>query len=638
MIRAGAAARAVVAVLRGLARLFDGFLLAFLGLLLVVLLRLLRLVLRVFLRLLGFLRRAFDDLALLGFGFSGFAFLCFLRLVGLRRLGVGLYLIAVGIGLVDILAVLVDALDEVAVLVGLRHLDDIAIRVGFGFLRLLRFVGLRLGACLDLITVGVRLVDVLAVSVGALDQVAVLVGLLLLDGVAVRVGLGLRLLGFVLVGLRELLIRLLRLLMARIVARVVRDLLGVALHRIRYGIVLIREEDAVEPDDIGLKCRRDDAGALLAHHLILQVLREADGLADVVAGDALRELDDVGSVDVKGHLREHGVDDLREGREVGLLCEVEALRDDFTLALRTLEIAVHVAEAGVSHGLDAVQVLRAGVLDVHGGRVLCADAGLQAGFVDVGIHIVESRLRDVDVHAAEEVDDIRHGLPVEGDVILDIEVEVFIQHRDGLLRSALGVGGVTLRVAVPLSEIQVGITVDGGQGDITGAHVDVRDDLYIGVRALADVAVTGVDTEDGDGPVAGHLLLLGDVDVVVSYLADIEGDIGGHVHVAVDEAEAEDADEGQELDDHHGDDAGAAGLLLFVAHAALVVGVELAFADAVELADARLGLLRLLLHRRRAARTGGGAGCRSCAGGSGSWAVTGCAGWSSVGRAGHIGC
>ena len=415
--------------------------------------------------------------------------------------------------------------------------------------------------------------------------------------------------------------------MTRIVAGVVRDLLGVALHRIRYGVVLIREEDTVKPDDIGLQCRRNDACALLPHHLILQVLREADGLTDVVAGDALRELDDVGGVDVEGHLWEHGVDDLREGREVGLLREVEALRDDFTLTLRTLEIAVHVAEAGVGHGLDAVQVLRAGLLDVHGGRVLCADAGLQAGFVNVGIHIVESCLRDVDVHAAEEVDDVRHGLPVEGDVILDVEVEVFIQHRDGLLRSALGVGGVTLRVAVTLSDVQVGITVDGGQGDITSAHVDVRDDLYVGVRALADVAVTGVDAEDSDGPVAGHLLLLGDVDVVVSHLADVKGDVGGHVHVAVDEAEAEDADEGQELDDHHGDDAGAAGLLLFVAHAALVVGVELSLADAVQLADARLGLLRL--HWRRATRTGVGSGCWSCTGGAGRRA-----GARGVGRAG----
>ena len=592
MIRAGAA-RAVVAVLRGLARLFDGFLRTFLGLRAVVLLRLLRFVLRVFLCFLlvflGFLRRTFDDLALVGLGFFGFAFLRFLRLVRLRRFRVGLDLIAVGIRLVDVLAVLVDALYEVAVLVGLRDLDDIAVGVGFGFLR---FVGLRL-----------------------------------LDGLTVLVGLGLRLLDFVLVGLRELLIRLLRLLMTRIVAGVVRDLLGVALHRIGYGVVLIREEDAVEPDDIGLQCRRDDACALLAHHLILQVFREADGLADVVAGDALRELDDVCGVDVEGHLREHGVDYLREGREVGLLREVEALRDHFALALRTLEIAVHVAEAGVGHGLDAVQVLRAGLLDVHGGRVLCADAGLQAGFVNVGIHIVESCLRDVDVHAAEEVDDVRHGLPVEGDVILDVEVEVFIQHRDGLLRSALGVGSVTLRVAVTLSEIQVGVTVDGGQGDITGAHVDVCDDLYVGVCALADVAVTGVDAEDGDSPVAGHLLLLGDVDVVVSYLADIEGDVGGHVHVAVDEAEAEDADEGQELDDHHGDDAGAAGLLLFVAHAALVVGVELSLADTVQLADTRLGLLRL--HWRRATRTGVGSGCRSCASGAGRRA---CA--RGVGRAG----
>lgn len=56
-------------------------------------------------------------------------------------------------------------------------------------------------------TVRVGLVNVLAVRVGALDQVAVLVGLRLLDGITVLVSLGLRLLDFVFVGLRELLIR-----------------------------------------------------------------------------------------------------------------------------------------------------------------------------------------------------------------------------------------------------------------------------------------------------------------------------------------------------------------------------------------------------------------------------------------------
>ena len=126
MIRAGAT-RAVVAVLRGLARLFDGFLLTFLGLRAVVLLRLLRLVLRVFLRFLlvflGFLRRTFDDLALVGLRFLGFAFLRFLRLVGLRRFRVGLDLIAFGIRLLFVLEVLEDAVDQVAYLVSLLGRD-----------------------------------------------------------------------------------------------------------------------------------------------------------------------------------------------------------------------------------------------------------------------------------------------------------------------------------------------------------------------------------------------------------------------------------------------------------------------------------------------------------------------------------
>ena len=171
--------------------------------------------------------------------------------------------------------------------------------------------------------------------------------------------------------------------------------------------------------DIGRKGVRDDAVALFAHHLALQIEGEALRFLNVVAAHAPGELDDVRGIDVECCLREHGVDDLGERRKVRFFRVCEALLNDLALAAGAFEIVIHVAEAGVGHGLDAVKVLLPGLLQVVGRRVF-RDASLQTRLRDVGIHVIKLGLRHVNVYTTEHVNGVCDGLPVEGDVVLDV--------------------------------------------------------------------------------------------------------------------------------------------------------------------------------------------------------------------------
>ena len=154
--------------------------------------------------------------------------------------------------------------------------------------------------------------------------------------------------------------------------------------------------------------------------------------------------------------------------------------NDLALAAGALEIIVHVAEAGVGHGLDAVEVLLPGLLQVVG-RGVFRDASLQTRLRDVGIHVIKLGLRHVNVYTTEHVNGVRDGLPVEGDVVLDVQVQVFVQGGDGLLGAAVGVGFVDFCVAGALAEVKVGVAVDGHEGHVAGRHVGVRNDLNVGV-------------------------------------------------------------------------------------------------------------------------------------------------------------
>ena len=69
-------------------------------------------------------------------------------------------------------------------------------------------------------------------------------------------------------------------------------------------------------------------------------------------------------------------------------------------------------------------MLRPRLLDVMRCRVFRINAGLDTGLVDVGVHVVKLLIRNVDFRTAEHLYGIRYRLPVEGHIVLNIEIQV----------------------------------------------------------------------------------------------------------------------------------------------------------------------------------------------------------------------
>ena len=166
--------------------------------------------------------------------------------------------------------------------------------------------------------------------------------------------------------------------------------------------------------------------------------------------------------------------------------------------------------------------------------------------MDIGIHVVELLVGDVNVYAAQHGDGVRHRLPVEGHIVFNVEVQVLVESQHRLLRSAVRIGLVDLRIAVVLAEVQIGITVDGNHLHVAAGTIDIHNDLHIRIGSLAHRAVPGVHAEHHQGPVAGcHLLLLADVNVAVLHLFLIEGNVVLHqAHVTGGKAHHADGNEG----------------------------------------------------------------------------------------------
>ena len=108
-----------------------------------------------------------------------------------------------------------------------------------------------------------------------------------------------------------------------------------------------------------------------------------------------------------------------------------------------------------------------------------------------------------------------------------------VECPDRLLRTAVKIGLVDLVVAVFIVDIQVGVAVHRHQLYLARILVYVADDIYIRVGSLSDDRTAVVHAEDGDGPVALHLLLLLLCQFQVHNLLLVEGKPLDQIHAAL---------------------------------------------------------------------------------------------------------
>ena len=125
-----------------------------------------------------------------------------------------------------------------------------------------------------------------------------------------------------------------------------------------------------------------------------------------------------------------------------------------------------------------------------------------------GVDIVKFLFCNLNVHSAQNVDGLRHRFPVKYGVIVDFQIQIFIQSLYRLRRPALQKGGIDLIVAVLIADVQIRIAVNGSHPYLSCGPVQVADNIDVGIISLAYGAVPAVQSEHGNGPVALHLLLL----------------------------------------------------------------------------------------------------------------------------------
>ena len=116
--------------------------------------------------------------------------------------------------------------------------------------------------------------------------------------------------------------------------------------------------------------------------------------------------------------------------------------------------------------------------------------------------------------------------------MLDIQVQILIQCGNSLLRSAIRISFIDFRKARPCCEIQIGITEHRGKFNRSCRSVYADNELYIGIGASTYSSVTAIYTENGNSPVALHLLLLSYINILVLYIFYIKLYFRLNIHVS----------------------------------------------------------------------------------------------------------
>ena len=123
-------------------------------------------------------------------------------------------------------------------------------------------------------------------------------------------------------------------------------------------------------------------------------------------------------------------------------------------------------------------------------------------------------LCDIHLHTAQRIDHIDQAGKTYRHKLLDIQIQIRIQHADRLLRAAACVGRVTLIVFI-ISQVHKGISVYRNQLDFLRILVDGSDDDRIASGILCQRPHRGVHTEQCNIPVSFHDLQLFFTDTLV---------------------------------------------------------------------------------------------------------------------------
>ena len=206
-----------------------------------------------------------------------------------------------------------------------------------------------------------------------------------------------------------------------------------------------------------------------------------------------------------------------------------------TLTVGTLKVIVDTAETGIGQRLNAVAVLNAGFCFQRNAVGILPQFAVVAGVVgelvreligviDVFVDGRRFLFAHVDIDAAERVDNAGKSAEIDGNIVLDIHLKVFIDRTHGQsgaegrffihagrffrfgklqLIAAILERDVDLVFLLVSGKGNIGIAQDGGHFDLSGAFVDGENDL--GIREPDDVLLDNFAVfVAGDGNMCIH--------------------------------------------------------------------------------------------------------------------------------------
>ena len=201
--------------------------------------------------------------------------------------------------------------------------------------------------------------------------------------------------------------------------------------------------------------------------------------------------------DIRGQLRENRRYQLGQGTCICSLGLLQSQGNNLSLPLRSLEIRIHQSQTAVCHSLNSVQMLHACMLQLYG-----TNSGGINGFRNERIDISELCIRNLQVDPAQHINGLSNRLPVKSSIIVDMQIQIFLQSRYRLLVPSPEICFINFVVCTFRVNLQIRVAVHAGQLDFTCCPVHGTDHLDI-CQCLLRPPVPGVHSKNCHSPDTG---------------------------------------------------------------------------------------------------------------------------------------
>ena len=193
------------------------------------------------------------------------------------------------------------------------------------------------------------------------------------------------------------------------------------------------------------------------------------------------------------YLRKHFVDNCVNRSQICLQSFLEHLLNDQSLTLCTGEVSSGGrADPGVSCSLTSVEKLKSAFFYPMG-FLSCRSRRL----INILVNVLDLFLFDINLNTAQKIDRIRDRAEINCHIILDIQIQIHIEHIDRHNRTAVAVCGITFLIC-SFRKIKKRITVHGNHFNLFRLIVQTGNNNTICTVSLPEITITGINAKQRD--------------------------------------------------------------------------------------------------------------------------------------------